>query len=77
MLGLGKRSWAILDGRFPFSAADDSFVAYLGSVASRTPVPLLPDRFRHWIPTKQPSELGYKRRKVDERLLAKVLSRTD
>ncbi len=72
MLGLAKRPWAILDGRFPFAAPDNAFVAYVGFVAPHSPVPLLPNRFRHWIPTKQPSDLGYKRRKVDGQLLVKV-----
>jgi hypothetical protein len=73
ILGLAKRSWAILDGRFPFAAPDDAFIAYVGLVAPLAPVPLLPNRFRHWIPTKQYSNLGYKRRKVDGRLLGNVL----
>ena len=73
MLWLGKRSSAILEGRFPFPDPNGAFVAYVKSVAPLVPVSLLPHRFRHWIPTKGPSDFGYKRRKVDQRLLGKVL----
>jgi hypothetical protein len=72
LLFLAERSSAILEARFPFAAADDAFAAYVGFVAPFAPVPLLPNRFRHWIPTKQPSDLGYKMRKVDGRLLDKL-----
>lgn len=72
MLWLGKRSSAIFHGRFPFPAPNGAFVAYIRSVAPFVPVQLLAHRFRHWIPTKGPSEIGYKRRKVDKRLLDKI-----
>lgn len=63
-LWVGRRSSASLDARFPFPSADEAFTAYLGHVASVSPVTLLPSRFRLWVPTKKPSELGYMRRKV-------------
>jgi hypothetical protein len=70
---LQRLSWATMNARFPFPEADDEFLAYVARIAPMTPVPLLSNKFRHWVPTKRPSYLGYVRRKVTEGNLAKVL----
>ena len=69
LLGLERRPWAILDGRFPFASPNNAFMAYMGIVAPLSPVTLLPSRFRHWLPTKRPSDLGFNVRKLDRQVL--------
>ena len=72
-VGLQRQSWATLGARFPFPEANNEFLAYVARVAPMSPVPLLSNKFRLWIPTKRPSHLGYIRRKVSNDLLAKVV----
>ncbi|MBA3889553.1 MAG: hypothetical protein H0X64_03395 [Gemmatimonadaceae bacterium] len=69
LLGLGRRSWIMLLGRFPFQAANAGFITYLEQVAAYVPVRLSPVRFRHWIPTLRASQTGYTVRRIDAGLL--------
>lgn len=69
LLGLGRRSWVMLLGRFPFQAANADFIAYLEQVAAYVPARLSPVRFRHWIPTHRASQTGYSVKRIDAGLL--------
>jgi hypothetical protein len=66
---LGPQNSAILVLRLPFASPDSDFVAYVESIVPHTPVKLLPHGFRHWVPTKKPSALGYRVRRVSAGLL--------
>lgn len=69
LLGLGRRSWMMLLGRFPFQAANADFITYLEQVAEYVPVRLSAMRFRHWIPTLRGSRTGYTVRRIDAGML--------
>lgn len=69
LLGLGRRSWVMLLGRFPFQHANADFIAYLEQVAAYVPVRLSAVRFRHWVPTVRASQTGYTVKRIDAGLL--------
>jgi hypothetical protein len=69
LLTLGRLSSLIFTGRFPFAEPGAEFIAYLERVAPYMPMPLLAGRFRRWLPTRRPTELGYTVRRVGAGLL--------
>lgn len=69
LVTFGPRAAVFLTGRFPFPVADAAFIAYIECIAPFTPVPLLASRFRHWVPTRRPTQLGYVVRRVSSALL--------
>lgn len=73
LLTLSSTSSVNLDGRFPFAEPSQAFVEYVARVAPFLPFPMLATRFRHWIPTRRPSQLGYTVRRIDPAVLRGVL----
>ena len=67
---LERRSSAILGARFPFPSPDAAASAYIRRVIAAAPVPLTSARFRHWVPTVKPSDLGYAVRRIAPAWLA-------
>ena len=65
LLSLERRPSAILGARFPFSAPDAAASAYVRRVIAAAPVPMASGRFRHWVPTVKPTDLGYAIRRID------------